>query len=97
MLLKKRVKNNIISTDNTIRDIISVRVIVRIFPKRYSDRFGAYPGVRNVRTMPMAMPSDQNTAIAESSRTPCFRDSHWMPKADNTANDIADSIGDREK
>lgn len=97
MLLKKRVKNNIISADNIIRDMISVWVIVRIFPKRYSDRFGAYPGVRNVRTMPMAMPSDQNTAIAESSRTPCFRDSHWMPKADNTANAIADNIGEREK
>lgn len=97
ILLKKRAKNNIMSADNTRSDNISVLVIVRILPKRYSDRLGAYPGVRNVKTMPMAMPSDQNTAIAESSRTPCLRDSHWMPNAESTANAIADIIGGKEK
>lgn len=76
ILLKKRAKNSIMRADRIIRDIISVCVIVKIFPKRYSDKLGAYPGDRKVRTIPIAMPSDQNTAIAESSRTPCFLESH---------------------
>jgi len=64
-----------------------------MLPNRYSDKFGAYPGVRKVRMIPNAMPSDQNTAIAESSLTPCLSDNHLMPKAESIENNIAEIMG----
>lgn len=86
------------STAESIRsDIISVCVMVNMLPNRYSDKFGAYPGVRKVRIMPNAIPRDQNTAIAESSLTPCLSDNHFIPNAENIENIIAEIMGLKPK
>lgn len=71
--------------------------MVRILPKRYSDKLGAYPGDRKVRIIPKAIPKDQKTAIAESSRTPSLVDSHSIPNAERTEKAMAERIGFKPK
>ena len=67
--------------------------MVRMLPKRNEGRSVAKPGVRKLHSMPMLIPSVQNMAIAESSRTLPRRDIHCMPKAESTENAIADATG----
>lgn len=43
--------------------------------------------------MPIAIPSDQNVPIAESSLTPCRDESHSIPKEERIENIIAERIG----
>lgn len=43
--------------------------------------------------IPIAIPNDQNAPIAESSRTPCRDENHWMPKAERIEKIRADRKG----
>ena len=72
---------------------ISFDETVKIFPKRKDDKFGVYPGVEKIDITPMAIPSDQKTAIAESSRIACLRAIHSTPIEESKEKIKAESIG----
>ena len=71
--------------------------MVRIFPNRYSDKLGAYPGVKKIKMIPIAIPNDQVTAMTESSLMFRFCDIHSTAKADMMANRTAESVGFQPK
>lgn len=67
--------------------------MVSTLPNRNVLSSGTYPGVRNTNSTPMAIPSAQMTAIAESSRTRPRADSHSTPNDEHMANIAAMKIG----
>ena len=73
---------------------MSVRVMVRILPKRNADKSGVNPGAKKLNMMPIAIPKVQNTAMAESSRMSFRLLSHSTPNADNTEKMAADRRGE---
>ena len=70
-------------------DKISAVVTVRMLPNKKLIKFGEYPGVRNTNMIPMAMPSDQSMAIAESSLILAFWVLHSIPRAEIIAKKAA--------
>ena len=67
--------------------------MVRMLPNRYSDKLGAYPGVKKIKIIPIAIPNDQVTAIAESSLMFRFWDIHSIVKAAIIAKRTAVRVG----
>lgn len=88
---KKKAIRDMLITNKAIK---SSNPIVKMFPKRYEDKSVAYPGVRNVKIIPTAIPKVQKTAMAESSRISLLLLNHLTPAAEATANIAAESIGD---
>lgn len=58
---------------------------VNMSPNKKAIKFGVYPGVRNTKIIPIAMPSDHNIAIALSSRRPALLLVHSIPNDDKMA------------
>ena len=71
----------------------SVGVTVRTLPNRKLLSSGTYPGVRNTKSTPTAMPNAHTTAIAESSRTRKRRLIQSTPRLLPTANTAARATG----
>ena len=90
----KKIKKKISATDTIERNHISPVEMVRIFPNRKADKSGVKPGAKKLKKIPSAIPSVQNTAMAESSRISCRLLSHSTPNADNTEKTAAASIGE---
>ena len=74
--LKKKVKSKVTTAANIPRSMRSQLSIVNMLPNRNDERSGINPGVRKQHIIPILMPSVQKRAIAESSRTPPFREIH---------------------
>ena len=75
---------------NRIRSVVP---IVRMLPNKNDDNSGTYPGVRNMKMVPNAMPNAHTTPMAESSRTLPLRASHSTPRAETMANTPAVRAG----
>lgn len=73
--------------------IMSLSVTVSMLPKRNELSSGTYPGVRNTNRMPMAMPTAQITAIAESCLTFMWLLIQLTVSDDPTANRAAIAMG----
>ena len=71
----------------------SLRVMVRMLPKRNELSSGTYPGVRNMNRVPTAIPIAHITAMAESSRTLWRAAIHWTPRDEPMANTAAIATG----
>ena len=74
--------------------IMSLSVMVSIFPNRKEDSSGVNPGARKLKIIPTAIPKVQNTAMAESSLISLLLLSHSTPNADRTEKIAAVSRGE---
>jgi hypothetical protein len=93
-MVRKNTTNTIIKIESSSkRSTKSVVVTVKILPNRKDIRFGAYPGVRNIKIIPTAIPSAQRIPIAESSLIPFLCERASIPKADRTEKIVAPRIG----
>ena len=91
--LNRHAKNVHSTSVNAAKTYMSVSFIVSMFPNRKLLSSGTYPGVRNTKSTPTAIPSDHTTAMAESSRRRIRCAIHSTPALEATAKTAAMAAG----